>query len=164
MTSVPGVLFVSFASHTLPLHFPWVYLACFHSLRPALSIGPGLISLLFFSTPRSLDQPGAYFASLPLYAPLSRSPLGLFCFFSSLRPALSISPGLISLLTAIYAPLTQKNCLRRQHRHEAGCFLNLNSLYLNKWHFFATFTSRYPLGKLRSSCSVMPRIRISMTK
>ena len=67
----------------------------FSSLRPALPIFPGLIWLLFLSTPRPPDLPGAYSASLPLCAPPSRSPRGLFCFFASLRPALSIFPGLI---------------------------------------------------------------------
>ena len=70
----------------------------FSSLRPALPIFPGLIWLLCLSTPRPLDLPGAYLASLPLCAPLSRSARGLFSFFSSLRPALSISPGLILFL------------------------------------------------------------------
>ena len=46
-------------------------------------------------------------------------------------------------------------------RQAAFC---IYSLYFNKRHFFATFTNRYPFGKLRSSCSVMPRISISMTK
>ena len=36
--------------------------------------------------------------------------------------------------------------------------------YFNNRHFFATFTSRYPFGKLRSSVSVIPRMRISITK
>ena len=70
----------------------------FSSLRPAPSIDPGLIQLLYLSTPRSLNRPGAYLASFPLCAPLSRSSRGLFGFFASLRPALSISPGLIWLL------------------------------------------------------------------
>ena len=70
----------------------------FSSLRPAPSIFPGLIRLLYLSMPRSLNRPRAYSASLPLYAPLSRSARGLFGFFSSLRPALSVFPGLIQLL------------------------------------------------------------------
>ena len=70
----------------------------FSSLRPALSISPGLIWLLFLSAPRPPDLPGAYLASFPLCAPLSRSARDLFRFFSSLRPALSIFPGLNQLL------------------------------------------------------------------
>ena len=70
----------------------------FSSLRPAPSIDPGLIQLLYLSTPRSLDLPGAYLVSFPLCAPPSRSSRGLFSFFSSLRPALPISPGLILFL------------------------------------------------------------------
>ena len=70
----------------------------FSSLRPAPSIGSGLIRLLYLSTPRSLDLPGAYLVSFPLCAPLSRSSRGLFGFFTSLRPALPIFPGLNQLL------------------------------------------------------------------
>ncbi len=125
----PGYIRPVLLSYTLPLHFPWVYSTCFHSLYPAGSLSLGIFDLFYLPAPRFLYLPGAESAS----------------FF-------------------YLHPRTQKTCLRRQHRHEAGCFLHLNSLYLNKWHFFATFTSRYPLGKLRSSCSVMPRIRISMTK
>ena len=130
--SGPGGLLVSFALHPQSVCFPWVYSACFHSLRPAPSIfpglirllylsmprspdlsgaylvsfplcarpsiDPGLIQLLYLSTPRSLNRPGAYSASLPLYAPLPQSTQGLFGFFSSLRPALPIGPGLNQLL------------------------------------------------------------------
>ena len=70
----------------------------FTSLRPAPSIDPGLIQLLYLSTPRSLNRPGAYSASLPLYAPLPQSTRGLFGFFTSLCPALPIGSGLIWLL------------------------------------------------------------------
>ena len=70
----------------------------FTSLCPALPIGSGLIWLLFLSAPRSLNRPGAYSASLPLYAPLPQSTQGLFGFFTSLCPALPIGPGLIWLL------------------------------------------------------------------
>lgn len=101
--------------YTQWLSFPWVYPACFPSLypvaffslgilglfslsTPALSVIPGLISLLFLPTPHSIDFSGAYLASLALYAPIHRSFWGLFRFFSSLRPAHSIFPGLIFLL------------------------------------------------------------------
>ena len=70
----------------------------FSSLHPALSISPGLILFLFLSAPRSLNRPGAYSASLSLCAPLPQSTQGLFSFFTSLRPALSVFPGLIRLL------------------------------------------------------------------
>ena len=94
----PGAYLVSF-----PLCAPLSQssrglISFFSFLRPALSIFPGLNQLLFLSAPRSLDLPGAYLASFPLCAPLSRSPRGLFSFFSSLRPALSIFPGLNQLL------------------------------------------------------------------
>ena len=90
-------------SASLPLYAPLPQstqglFGFFASLRPALSISPGLIWLLCLSAPRSPDRLGAYLVSFPLCAPLSRSPRGLFCFFASLRPALSISPGLIQLL------------------------------------------------------------------
>ena len=90
-------------SASLPLYAPLPQstqglFSFFISLRPAPSIDPGLIWLLFLSAPRSPDLPGAYLASLPLYAPLSRSARGLFSFFSSLRPALPIFPGLILFL------------------------------------------------------------------
>ena len=88
---------------SFPLHAPlsrssWDLFGFFFSLRPALPIILGLIRLLFLSTPRSLYLPRVYFASFPLYAPLSRSSWDLFGFFFSLRPALSIFPGFISLL------------------------------------------------------------------
>ena len=115
-----GFLFLGYIQpvslpYTQWLSFPWVYPACFPSLypvaffslgilglfslsTPALSVIPGLISLLFLPTPRSIDFSGAYLASLALYAPIHRSFWGLFRFFSSLRPAHSIFPGLIFLL------------------------------------------------------------------
>ena len=101
-------------SASLPLYAPLPQstrglFSFFISLRPALPIGSGLIWLLFLSTPRSLNLPGAYSASLPLYAPPSRSSRGLFCFFASLRPALSIVSGLDSPPAAICAPCTQKS-------------------------------------------------------
>ena len=101
--SGPGGLLVSFALHPQSVCFPWVYSACFHSLRPAPSIDPGLIRLLYLSMPRSPDRLGAYLASFPLCAPPSRSSRGLFSFYSSLRPALPIFPGL-NLLLFLSAP------------------------------------------------------------
>ena len=95
---LPGAYFVSFPlCAPLPQSTRGLF-SFFISLRPAPSIDPGLIQLLYLSTPRPLGLPGAYSASLPLYAPLSRSARGLFGFFSSLRPAPSIDPGLIRLL------------------------------------------------------------------
>ena len=111
----PGLIWLLFLSAPRPPDLPGAYLASFPlcappsrssrglfsfsgSLRPALSISPGLILFLFLSAPRSLNLPGAYFVSFPLCAPLSRSARGLFGFFSSLRPAPSINPGLIWLL------------------------------------------------------------------
>ena len=90
-------------SASLPLYAPLPQstrglFSFFSSLRPALPIFPGLIWLLCLSTPRSPDRLGAYLASFPLYAPLSRSARGLFSFFSSLRPAFPIFPGLILFL------------------------------------------------------------------
>ena len=98
MTPVPGAYLVSFPLYA-PLSRSARGLFCFFSsLRPALPIGSGLIWLLFLFTPRSPDRPRAYLASFPLYAPPSRSFRGLFSFFSSLRPALPIFPGLILFL------------------------------------------------------------------
>ena len=94
----PGAYLASFPLYAPLSRSPRGLFSFFSSLRPALPIGPGLILLLFLFTTRSPDLPGAYLASIPLCAPLSRSPRGLFGFFASLRPALSISPGLISLL------------------------------------------------------------------
>ena len=122
----PGLIQLLYLSAPRPPDLPGAYLASFPlyaplpqstrglfsffiSLRPALPIGSGLIWLLFLSTPRSLNLPGAYSASLPLYAPPSRSSRGLFCFFASLRPALSIVSGLDSPPAAICAPCTQKS-------------------------------------------------------
>ena len=122
----PGLIWLLFLSAPRSLNRPGAYSASlplyaplsrsarglfgfFSSLRPAPSIDPGLIQLLYLSTPRSLNRPRAYSASLPLYAPLSRSARGLFGFFSSLRPALSIFPGL-NLLLFLSAPRSP-NCL-----------------------------------------------------
>ena len=94
----PGAYLVSFPLCAPLSRFPRGLFSFFSSLRPALSISPGLNQLLWFSAPRSLDLPGAYLVSFPLCAPLSQSSRGLISFFSSLRPALSIFPGLNQLL------------------------------------------------------------------
>ena len=121
----PGLISLLFLSAPRPSDLPGAYLASFplcaplsrssrglicffSSLRPALSIFPGLNQLLFLSAPRPPDLPGAYLASFPLCAPPSRSSRGLISFFSSLRPALSIFPGLNQHASYIYAPHTQK--------------------------------------------------------
>ena len=105
----PGAYLASFPLCAPLSRSPRGLFGFFTSLRPALSISPGLNQPLFLSAPRSLDLPGAYLASFPLCAPLSRSPRGLFGFFTSLRPALSISPGLNQHAPYIYAPCTQKS-------------------------------------------------------
>ena len=90
-----GAYLASFPLYAPPSRSSRGLFSFFISLRPAPSIGSGLIWLLFLSAPRPPDLPGAYLASIPLCAPPSRSSQGLICFFFSLRPALPISPGLI---------------------------------------------------------------------
>ena len=94
----PGLIRLLYLSMPPLPQSPGGLFCFFASLRPDLPIFPGLIWLLFLSAPRSLNRPGAYSASLPLYAPLPQSTQGLFGFFTSLCPALPIGPGLIWLL------------------------------------------------------------------
>ena len=64
-------------------------------LRPAVPISPGLILTKSLATPRCYDIAGAYFHKISCYAPPSRYPRGLFWQNLLLRPAVTISLGLI---------------------------------------------------------------------
>ena len=144
--SFPWVYSPIFSSYTQPIPFPWVYSPIFSSYTQPFPF-PWVYSLIF----SSYTQP--VFFSLGIIHP----------FWLSTPRLINFPGAYLDLRPRTQKPASDDSIVMRQ---VSFCiyFLYLNSLYLSNRHFFATFTSRYPLGKLRSSCSVMPRIRISMTK
>ena len=153
---------------------PGGIISLFCASYPVSLLSLGIFGLFLFPIPcrflfLGYIRPASLSYTLPLHFPWVYSTywdslypasslfLGIICLFCLSTPRSLNHPGAI-MPAPNKKPASDDAIVMRQ---AAFC---IYSLYLNKRHFFATFTSRCPLGKLRSSCSVMPRIRISMTK
>ena len=112
-------------------------------LRPDVPAVAGLILTKSLSTPRRPDIAGAYSDKNSCYAPLLRSPRGLFWQNLLLRPAVTISPGLI-LTESLSAP---------RWSEIPGAYFNKISCYAPPF--------RYPRGLSWQNLFLRPTVPIS---